>query len=233
VALLADRSRFEAVLAVGGTWIAFVVAVCLALKQPPDPAQVAIGAGVGALFVLVGFAATSRCRDHPRRAGGSRVKRAALAVSAGAALGVALLSALGVLAAFEPQLRARFAGRLGEPAWRPWALAFESSLLEEVTFRLAAMGIIAWLAGRALGRPRAAFRVALGLSALLFGLAHVPAWLAVARGSVLLIGGVLLLNGVGGLLLGWIFWRWGLPYAILCHLAGDVVVQGLGPRLLS
>jgi hypothetical protein len=37
VALLADRSRFEAVLAVGGTWIAFVVAVCLALKQPPDP----------------------------------------------------------------------------------------------------------------------------------------------------------------------------------------------------
>jgi hypothetical protein len=44
---------------------------------------------------------------------------------------------------------------------------------------------------------------------------------------------VLLLNGLGGQLFGWIYWRWGLPYAILSHFAGDVVVQGLGPRLLS
>jgi hypothetical protein len=231
--LLADRSQSEAVAAVGGTWIAFVCAVCLAVRQPPDLAQVAIGAFGGALLVLVGFAATSRCRERPRHAGWSRVKLAALALSAGAALGVVLLSVLGVLAAFEPQLRARFVGRLGEPAWRPWALGLESSILEEVTFRLAAMGVIAWLIGRAFGKPRAAFRAALVASTLLFGLAHIPAWLAVTRGSTALIGGVLLLNGVGGLLLGWIFWRWGLAYPLLCHLAGDVVVQGLGPRLLS
>jgi membrane protease YdiL (CAAX protease family) len=28
---------------------------------------------------------------------------------------------------------------------------------------------------------------------------------------------VVLKAGAAGLLLGWIFWRWGLPYAITCH----------------
>ncbi len=70
-------------------------------------------------------------------------------------------------------------------------------------------------------------------SALLFALVHLPAWLAVAHPTTTLIGAVLLLNGAGGLLFGWLFWRWGLPYAIICHFVGDVVVQGLGPRLLA
>jgi membrane protease YdiL (CAAX protease family) len=48
-----------------------------------------------------------------------------------------------------------------------------------------------------------------------------------------LIAVVLLLNGLGGVLFGWIFWRWGLGYAIVCHFAGDVVIQALGPRMLS
>jgi hypothetical protein len=26
---------------------------------------------------------------------------------------------------------------------------------------------------------------------------------------------------LAGLPLGWIFWRWGLPYAILCHIAAN------------
>jgi hypothetical protein len=28
---------------------------------------------------------------------------------------------------------------------------------------------------------------------------------------------------LAGLPLGWIFWRWGLPYAILCHVAANAV----------
>jgi hypothetical protein len=35
------------------------------------------------------------------------------------------------------------------------------------------------------------------------------------------------------LLFGWVFWRWGLPYAFLCHAAGDVVIQSLAPRLIA
>jgi hypothetical protein len=43
----------------------------------------------------------------------------------------------------------------------------------------------------------------------------------------------MLLNGIGAVAMGWLFWRWGLPYAVLCHFAGDVVIQGIGPRVLG
>lgn len=43
---------------------------------------------------------------------------------------------------------------------------------------------------------------------------------------------VLVFNGLGGLILGWLYWRWGLQHAMLCHFAGGVVIQWLGPRLV-
>jgi len=233
VAFLIDRSRKKSALAIGGTWLAFILAVCFALPQPPNPLHVAIGSAVGALLVVIGFSAAARCRTVPVHSAKQRTKLAALAASAGAALGFVLLMALVFLANHEPALRARFAGRLSEPTWRPWALSFESSILEEVAFRLFAMSVVAWLLSRLLGDSRATWFTALAVSALLFGLAHIPAWLAATHATPGLVGGVLLLNGAGGLLLGWIFWRGGLPYAIICHLFGDAVVQGLGPRLLS
>jgi hypothetical protein len=54
-------------------------------------------------------------------------------------------------------------------------LAFESATLEEVTFRLSAMSVVAWLAARILRNSQKAFVLALVASALLFGLAHLPA----------------------------------------------------------
>jgi membrane protease YdiL (CAAX protease family) len=147
---------------------------------------------------------------------------AAFAVLIGIGIGSALVAVLVLLAHGEPALRARFAGRLAEPAWRPWVLGFESSILEEVIFRLFVM--------RRSGGP---FFIALVASIVLFGLAHLPAWLAIVHVTPGIVGAVLSLNGLGGLLFGWLFWRWGLPYAILCHFAADIIVQGLGPRFLA
>lgn len=228
-----DRSQREAALAITGTWAAFVVALCLALPQPPNLVYVLVGATVGAILIGAGFGAVSRCRTVSARPSSQRFGLAALALLSGALLGAVLLSALSFLARLEPALHARFAGRLAEPIWRPWALAFESSIVEEVTFRLFAMSLLVWLAARLLRRPQAPFAVGLAGSSLLFGLAHLPAWAAASHAGALLFSLVMLLNGVGGLLFGWIYWRWGLPYAILAHFAGDVVVQGLGPRLLG
>jgi hypothetical protein len=135
----------KSALAIGGTWLAFILAVCFALPQPPNPLHVAIGSAAGALLVVFGFSAAARCRTVPVHSANQRTKLAALAASAGAALGFVLLMALVSLANHEPALRARFAGRLNEPTWRPWALGLESSILEEVAFRLFAMSVVAWL----------------------------------------------------------------------------------------
>ena len=230
--LFADRSPREAAPALAATWLAFVLATALALPQPPRPGLVALGALVGALLVLGGFAAAWRVRPIAPRAGSARVRLGALALLAGAALGAALLATLVLLARTEPALRARFTGRGDEPVWRPLALAFESSILEEVVFRLFVMSVVAWAAARWLPRRWA---VGLGtvVSTLLFGLAHLPAWASATTTSPVLVAAVVLLNGVAALLLAWVFWRWGLPYAILTHLAGDLVVQTGGPAILG
>lgn len=183
--------------------------------------------------MLAGFAAAARWRRVAAHPTNERLRLGALSLLAGAALAAALLAALAAFSRVEPLIRARFADRLEEPLWRPWALAFESSILEEVAFRLFALSVVAWIAHRRLKRTATVEWTAIGVSALLFGLAHLPAWAAATTINVALAGGVLMLNSVAGLALGWLFCRWGLPYAILCHLAADMVIQSLGPRLLA
>ena len=65
MALLNDRSRKESAFALGGTWLAFLVAAGLALPQPPNPISLARAAIVGAVLVVLGFLVASRCRTIP------------------------------------------------------------------------------------------------------------------------------------------------------------------------
>lgn len=233
MSLIMGRNSGAATPALAGTWVAFVAALALALPQPPRPAYLLAGAVAGGALILTGFAAASRCRALPEGERPGRAATAAMSLLSGAALGLVLLAVLLALVNAEPALRARFAGRLGEPFWRPWALAFESSILEEVVFRLFVLSALAWLTSRLFPGTRRSFAVGLVGSALLFALAHLPAWLAAAHASPLLVLGVVALNGTGGLLFGYVFWRWGLPYAICCHFAADLVVQVIGPHLLG
>ena len=215
------------------TWLAFCAASALALPQPPDLLQLGLGAVVGLVLVVVGFAAAARWRRVTAHSPRARLRLGALALLVGAGLAAVLLAVLAAFSRVEPLIRARFADRLEEPPWRPWALAFESSILEEVAFRLFVLSVVAWIAVRFLERTSTVEWTAIGVAAVLFGLAHLPAWAAATTVSAALAAAVVVLNGIAGLALGWIFCRWGLPYAILCHFAGDVVVQSLGPRLLG
>lgn len=219
-------------MAVTRTWAAFVAAVLLALPQPPRFSLVITAAAIGLAMIVAGSRAASLCRlDHPRTSS-DRAIEITWSWLLGALLGAGLLAALSWLARIEPALHARFAGRQHEPLWRPLALAFESSILEEITFRLFAFSVLVWITARLARSRRVAFHVGWWGSTLLFGLAHLPAWVAATHGGALLVALVLLLNGVAGLLLGCVFWRWGLVQAICCHFAGDVVLQALGPRVL-
>jgi membrane protease YdiL (CAAX protease family) len=41
------------------------------------------------------------------------------------------------------------------------------------------------------------------------------------------------LNAAAGIVLGYLYWRLGIESAVLAHFAADMVVQGIGPRLLA
>jgi hypothetical protein len=143
-----------------------------------------------------------------------------------------------VLRPIEPAIAARLRSRADAPFWMPLALAFESSVLEEVVFRLFLMSCLVWLIARGWRRDvrEAAPLViwsSIMISSAAFGLAHLPAWFTVAARTPLLVGSVLVLNGVAGIALGRVYWQWGLEAATVCHFAADLAVQGLGPRLVA
>ena len=82
------------------------------------------------------------------------------------------------------------------------------------------MSVIAWLVSRFTKNPSIVFAAALVASSLVFALLHLarpfpgdPSMASFYRAALVAK------YTLGALPLGWLFWRWGLPYAILCHAA--------------
>lgn len=211
------------------------VAAWVASPRPIRPVPFAAALAAGAVLIVLGLAMARRLGHRPP----VRVGRLAAALGLGALVGAVVLAVLVfVLVPLEPALAARLRPRAEAPAWMPLALAVEASVLEELVFRLFLFTLVVWLAARAWRRgPVAVTPLQVGIanlvSTLAFAGAHVPAWLAATQVSAALIAAVLLLNGVAGGFLGLVYWRWGMEAAIAAHFAGDLVVQGVGPRLLA
>jgi hypothetical protein len=95
-------------------------------------------------------------------------------------------------------------------------------LSEEIMMRWGLMSLVAWVGVRlcAGGGARAAASVCIAailVVALLFAAGHLPAALTVAPFTSTLLLRILLLNGLAGLVFGWLFWRRSLEAAMLAH----------------
>jgi membrane protease YdiL (CAAX protease family) len=69
---------------------------------------------------------------------------------------------------------------------------------------------------------------ALGVSSLVFGVAHI------GYGGVntpVYQPGMAVKSSAAGVLLGWVFWRRGLPYSIVCHSTANAIHLVLMPLL--
>jgi membrane protease YdiL (CAAX protease family) len=235
-----------------------LIAIFLAAPRPLSPIPLIAGALISALLLALGLrAAAPFGRGAPiletlgsagKLPPPSPLRRLGVALLAGVVMGGILLAALMLLASVEPLLKARLAARADQPSWMPWVLATEASILEEIVFRLFLLSGVVWLATRLFGKKREMKKkqqeapqdapptvvwVAIGISALAFGLIHLPSWMAVVNPTPFLVAAVLALNGVAGVALGQVYWRWGIEAAILCHFAGDMMLQGLGPHLMG
>ena len=224
-----------------------LIALFLAVPRPITPGPLIIGAVIMAVLLTLGLAAAAPFgRGAPILENASSKefvpapgRRLGIALLIGVVMGGFLLGLLIFLASKEPLLRTRLAERANQPAWMPWALAVEASILEEIIFRLFLMSGVIWLATRILRAKRrdqaspALVWTAIGISALAFGLVHLPSWMAAVHPTLFLVASVLALNGSAGVVLGWIYWNWGIEAAILCHFAGDMMLQGIGPRLMG
>jgi hypothetical protein len=207
--------------AAAAAWLAFMAGL-IAGREVEDPWSVAIGAAIGAAFVLVGFAAASRTRALSPYVRAHRTRLAILSLAAGLALGLANLAANWWIANSHAALRELLIRRL--TTMEPLVGVVAAPLTEEVAVRLFLMSAIAWIVSRFTKSPSIVFAVALFGSSLVFALLHLarpfpgdPAAASFYRTALLTK------YTLAGLPMGWLFWRWGLPYAIVCHAVTNAV----------
>jgi Type II CAAX prenyl endopeptidase Rce1-like len=119
------------------------------------------------------------------------------------------------------------------PAWQGLLASIYGGIAEEVLTRLFLLSLLAWLLlkaskRQARGLSAAPFWGANVMAALLFGLGHLPAARLLAPLTSLVIARTLLLNGLPGMVYGYLFWRHGLESAMLAHFSTDLVLHVIG-----
>jgi membrane protease YdiL (CAAX protease family) len=123
--------------------------------------------------------------------------------------------------------------------WQSLLASFYGGITEEIQLRLFLLSLLAWIGSRIWrddhGRP--VVGVLWGatiLSAIVFGLGHLPALSSMGLSiTPILLTSTVVQNGVGGVILGWLYWRWGLESAVISHFTADIVILVILPLLVS
>jgi hypothetical protein len=115
------------------------------------------------------------------------------------------------------------------PFWAGALASIYGGVNEEVLLRLFLFTLIYFLFSKAIkiregNRLPILWSVNL-LVALLFGIGHLPAAFILASPSAFEIFRVLFLNGIAGIVFGWLYWSRGLWTAIAAHVVTDLVIH--------
>lgn len=221
---------------------AFVAACALAgaLAVPLDPLATPGSALVAGLAGFLGLrlwrwsGLLGRMKAEAP-AGFRRAVRPAAWVGLGLVVGLLLLGVIRL--AIEPAVPAAGA-RMGAagalPIWRRLVIIYVAAVGEELVFRLLLLSVVTGLTMRLLRRAarvpsRGVVWGAIALTAFAFAAVHLPAWSAVGPLSLGLALMVMTLNGLGGVVLGYVFVTRGIVAAILVHAGADCAIQLIGP----
>lgn len=123
------------------------------------------------------------------------------------------------------------------PLWKGFLASFYGAISEEIVMRLFLMTLIVWIIFKIKktedGKPTTlGIWIAIIISAVIFGLGHLPITGAITSITPLIIGRAILLNGVGGVIFGWLYWKKGLESAMIGHFSADVVLHVIYPFIL-
>ena len=70
-------------------------------------------------------------------------------------------------------------------------------------------------------------------AAILFGLGHLPTTATLVSLTAMVILRATVLNGIGGVVFGYLYWKRGLEAAMLAHFSADIVLHVLTPLILA
>jgi membrane protease YdiL (CAAX protease family) len=114
--------------------------------------------------------------------------------------------------------------------WKTVLVAPYGGVVEELLMRLFLVSLFAWLLAKAFRVAKPTGHVvimwtAITITAVIFGLGHLPATATIVPLTTLVIVRAILLNGIGGLVFGWLYWKKGLDYAMVSHFTADIFIH--------
>jgi membrane protease YdiL (CAAX protease family) len=117
-------------------------------------------------------------------------------------------------------------------AWKGFLASFYGGINEEILLRLIVMSFLAWL-GKFISKTaddkptNAVLWTANILAAILFGLGHLPATALLIPLTSLVVLRAIVLNGLVGIVCGWLYQTRGLESAMISHFSADIVLHVL------
>lgn len=127
---------------------------------------------------------------------------------------------------FIPSLPMEFV-ELGESLKPSLAARFlYGGLTEEILMRFGLMTLIVWIVHKIFGNLKPiVYWIGIAIASIIFALGHFPiAFQAVEEPSTMLLCYLLIGNGIGGLIFGWLYWKKGLESSFLAHIFAHVVL---------
>ncbi len=115
--------------------------------------------------------------------------------------------------------------------WEGLLASVSAAFNEELLLRLFLLNGLAWfgglLLGKKTGRPGTALLWAANiLSTLAFGALHISNIVIIGMPvDFATVSSTLILNGIIGILFGWLYWRYGLESAMASHFGADLVLK--------
>ena len=122
------------------------------------------------------------------------------------------------------------------PVWQKLLASFYGGITEEVLMRLFLMAFFVWISMKLFKKNqpgKAGIIISIILAAIIFGLGHLPITASLTELSPLVILRAIVLNGIGGIAFGWLFWKKGLESAMIAHFTTDIVLLTLLPLIFA
>ncbi len=106
-------------------------------------------------------------------------------------------------------------------------------IIEEIMMRWGLMTLLVWLLWKIFKRNQDKpsgwiYWTSIAASALVFAVGHYGATAAVAEITAAVLLRMILLNGIGGVVFGWLYWKKNLEAAMIAHMFAHVVMHAVG-----
>ena len=122
------------------------------------------------------------------------------------------------------------------PLWQRFLVSFYAGIGEEVFMRLFLMTLIVWIIHKLMGKKDIipsdkGVWLSIIIVSVVFGLGHLPMTATFMEITPLVVIRAIVLNGIAGIVFGWLYWKKGLLAAIISHFSADIILHVILPSL--